>query len=340
MKKSASIIPVSSPSCQVISWKFYLKSAFSSSKDLLNYLEIAEPSKSKTVCESPEFPVRVPLPFAQKMEKGNLSDPLLRQVLALEKEKVFVPGYSKDPLRETSTSNVRLLHKYKGRVLLLVSSACAINCRYCFRRHFPYENYTININELEHTLDYIRKDKSITEVILSGGDPLLTSDRQLERLLGKITHINHVKRLRIHTRLPVVIPQRITTSLIAMLAKIRLQTTLVLHINHANEIDSLLGNLIKKLVNSGTLVFNQSVLLSGVNDDFRTLADLSEKMYGYKIIPYYIHLLDPVAGAAHFNVEQKKAVKIMQELSNILPGYLVPKLAVEEVFKQSKTVLV
>jgi len=339
MKFSAPIIPVSLVECQHLSWKSQLKSAFSNNKDLLEYLQISWVKYKDELTLSPDFPVRVPRAFADKMQKGNLNDPLLQQVLAKNIELDVVAGFSQDPLLEQSDKHPGLLHKYHGRVLLLITGSCAINCRYCFRRHFPYQTQTVELNKLQNNLDYIQQDETINEVILSGGDLLLVSDSQLGQLITKIEAICHVKRLRIHTRLPVVLPDRITEPLIDILRATRLQASMVVHANHANEIDAYTGNKLNQLVNAGISVFNQSVLLKGINNCPQTLFELSEKLFEYQIIPYYLHLLDPVAGSAHFEESIKNARKIMRQLTDRLPGYLVPKLAKEEAKKPSKTVI-
>jgi len=339
LKNSATIIPVSTPDCQVISWKNTLKSAFSDSDQLLDYLQIKQSHYPLQNRVQSNFPLRVPLPFANKMEKGNINDPLLLQVLTKHVENLTVEGYSFDPLKEQQNTMPGLLHKYTGRVLLILTGACAVNCRYCFRRHFPYEQPLASSENLDKNIKYIENDATISEVILSGGDPLLMSDNQLEQLIYRLEKIKHLARLRIHSRLPVVIPQRLTKALQNCLSKTRLQASLVIHVNHANEIDDILGKKLNHLVRKGISLFNQSVLLKNINDNPETLAKLSEKLFEYQIIPYYIHQLDAVAGAAHFNIEQKRALEIMRQLGNLLPGYLLPKFVVEEPGKACKTIL-
>lgn len=339
MKNSATIIPVSRPDCQVISWKNHLKTAFSDSDQLLRYLEIAPSSVQLKKSIQTNFPVRVPIPFADKMEKGNINDPLLLQVLATGLENNFVEGYSRDPLKEQANNTPGLLHKYAGRVLLLLTGSCAINCRYCFRRHFPYTQQVANGNNLQQNIAYIQKHPDITEVILSGGDPLLISDNQLTEIVSQLEKIKHLRRLRIHTRLPVVIPQRLTTRLKQCLSNSRLKTSIVIHVNHGNELDHQLGKDLTAFVRSGISILNQSVLLRGINDNASTLAELSEKLFEYQALPYYIHRLDPVEGAAHFDVDDKRALNIIHQLANLLPGYLLPKFVVEEPEKGCKTII-
>lgn len=339
MKNSATIIPVSTPECQVISWKNTLKSAFSDSDQLLDYLQIKQSDYQLQNPVQSNFPMRVPLPFADKMEKGNINDPLLLQVLTSHLENLTVDGYSVDPLQEQQNTLPGLLHKYSGRVLLLLTGSCAVNCRYCFRRHFPYEQQLASGENLDKNLKYIEDDITISEVILSGGDPLLVSDSQLEQLISRLDKIKHLTRLRIHTRLPIVIPQRLTDALQRCLAETRLKTSIVIHANHANEIDDVLGEKLVNLARVGVSLFNQSVLLKNVNDNPETLAKLSEKLFEYRVIPYYIHQLDPVAGAAHFDIDKNGALEIMRQLGNLLPGYLLPKFVVEEPEKACKTIL-
>lgn len=347
MKNSATIIPVYAPKCQIISWKSYLKSAFVDSAQLLDYLEIPHSNPLPSFHQKKpihdlstiNFPVRVPIPFADKMEKGNVNDPLLLQVLSTAKENLKIEGYIQDPLNEQQSKVPGLLHKYTGRVLLILTGSCAVNCRYCFRRHFPYAQQVAMGKNLQRSINYIQKDSTISEVILSGGDPLLMSDRQLLQLINQLQNIKHLKRLRIHTRLPIVIPQRLTDNLLHILSNTSLKTSMVIHANHANEIDQALGEALTRLVRAGITVFNQSVLLKNINDHPTTLANLSEKLYEYQVVPYYIHLLDPVAGAAHFDVSKSTAIQIMQKLAEKLPGYLVPKLAQDEPCTSSKTVI-
>ena len=287
-----------------------------------------------------QFPLRVPMPYIKRIESGNINDPLLMQVLPLSIEAEEVPGYIPDPLDESSTNlHPGIIHKYEGRVLLILTGSCAINCRYCFRRHFPYKDNQNSIKQWVDALSYIRNDQSISEVIYSGGDPLLNSDKKIRYLTEAIAEIPHVKRLRIHTRLPVVIPKRITAELLAILAETRLQTAMVLHINHPNELDTDVVESLTKLRDYNITLLNQSVLLKGINDQSIILRELSEKLFDAGVLPYYLHLLDKVAGAAHFDTEQVRAQKLIGELTYKLPGYLVPKLVVEIPGQLSKTLL-
>ncbi len=285
------------------------------------------------------FPVRVPQPFIERMEKGNIDDPLLRQVMPLNDEFTIADGYVSDPLDEHDTVAEGLLHKYKHRVLMIVKAGCAVNCRYCFRRHFPYADNSPNKLRWQAALDYIAQNTDVHEVIFSGGDPLMANDQHLAWLVKQVELIPHVSRLRIHTRLPVVIPQRITLPLVDMLANSRLKPAVVLHINHANEIDETLVRAIEPLRQARIPLFNQSVLLKGVNDDLGSLVKLSEQAFDHGIMPYYLHVLDKVQGAAHFDIPERKAVALIKELAATLPGYLVPKLVREIAGEPNKTPL-
>ena len=285
------------------------------------------------------FRCRVPEPFLHRIEKNNPHDPLLRQVLPINDELDIVPGYSTDPLQEHHHQPTQgLLHKYHGRVLLTLTGACAINCRYCFRRHFPYQEHTFNQTRWDAIVNHLKADDSIHEVILSGGDPLMLKDKTLQKLIDELETLSHIKTLRIHSRLPIVIPSRITTELCTLLARTRLRVVLVVHVNHAQEIDTTVSDTLRRLPPNITLL-NQSVLLKCVNDNAKALIDLSHCLFANGILPYYLHLLDPVIGTAHFDVPQKKAEQLVHEIRAQLPGYLVPRLARETAQEPAKTVI-
>ncbi|HDJ1438126.1 TPA: EF-P beta-lysylation protein EpmB [Serratia rubidaea] len=285
------------------------------------------------------FPLRVPRAFAARMRTGDAADPLLRQVLTASDEFVTAAGFTTDPLDEQRSVVPGLLHKYRNRALLLVKGGCAVNCRYCFRRHFPYQDNQGNKANWRQALDYIRQQPELDEIIFSGGDPLMAKDHELDWLIGELEAIPHVKRLRIHSRLPVVIPARITSELCQRLSRSRLQVLMVTHINHANEIDAALAASMAQLRRAGVTLLNQSVLLRGVNDDADTLATLSNALFDAGILPYYIHVLDKVQGAAHFMVSDDEARRIMQQLLSKVSGYLVPRLTREIGGEPSKTPL-
>ncbi len=286
------------------------------------------------------FEVRVPEAFLARMRPGDPADPLLRQVLPLGEEAAPAPGFVADPLEEAAHTPARgLIHKYHGRVLLIASPACAVNCRYCFRRHFPYGENAPSRAQWESSLDHLRHDPTIVEAILSGGDPLAASDRQLAWLIERLAAIPHLRRLRIPTRLPVVIPDRIDAALLDWLGATRLQKVVVLHINHANEIDQAVVDACARLRAAGVTLLNQSVLLRGVNDSVDALAALSERLFEAGVLPYYLHVLDPVAGAAHFDVPDEEARELVAGLREVLPGFLMPRLVREIPGEGSKTPL-
>ncbi|NIF22675.1 EF-P beta-lysylation protein EpmB [Candidatus Pantoea multigeneris] len=285
------------------------------------------------------FALRVPRSFIQRMQPGDPQDPLLLQVITSQQEFTDAPGYSTDPLDEQSSVVPGLLHKYRNRALLLVKGGCAVNCRYCFRRHFPYQDNQGNKRNWQSALDYITEHPELDEIIFSGGDPLMAKDHELQWLIQALENIPHIKRLRIHSRLPVVIPARITTGLCQMLAQTRLQVLMVSHINHAQEINAELAAAMQQLKRAGVTLLNQSVLLRGVNDNAQTLADLSNALFDAGILPYYLHVLDKVQGAAHFFVSDEEARGLVRELLTKVSGYMVPKLAREIGGEPSKTPL-
>lgn len=318
-------------------WIKQLTNAISDPQKLLEYLNIDSAPFEKGLAARSLFAQRVPLHFVEQMEKGNPNDPLLRQVLPLEQEFEHHPGFTLDPLEEQETPQPGLLHKYQNRVLLIVKGGCAINCRYCFRRHFPYQDAPGGKATWQHNLSYIAQHPEINEVILSGGDPLMAKDHELEWLIHGIEAIAHVKTVRIHTRLPVVIPARITQSLCELFAQTRLNVVLITHINHPNEIEATFTNAMTKLRQVNVTLLNQGVLLKGVNDSASVLVALSERLFSAGILPYYLHLLDKVQGAAHFHVADDEARKLMQQIIPQLSGYLVPRLTREISGRSSKT---
>ncbi|WP_447045087.1 EF-P beta-lysylation protein EpmB [Vreelandella sp. H-I2] len=286
------------------------------------------------------FDICVPDAYLARIVPNDPQDPLLLQVLPIGDEAQTSPGYVTDPLEEADHRPAKgLIHKYANRVLLIASPACAINCRYCFRRHFPYSDNSPSRSQWQEALDYLRSDTTIHEAILSGGDPLAASDRQLAWLIDQLESIPHLKRLRIHTRLPVVIPDRVDDALLGWLSKTRLQKVVVLHINHANEIDQAVIDACQRLKQAGATLLNQSVLLRNVNDSVTALTTLSERLFEAGILPYYLHVLDPVQGAAHFDVPDGEARALVAQLRDHLPGFLMPRLVREVPGKGSKTPL-
>jgi len=324
------MIPQGIPARQPCTWQEELANAIRDPLELAARLDLDPAALGFAREAMTQFPLRVPRPYLARMRRGDAADPLLLQVLPAARELDRIPGYGVDPLQERTANPVPgLIHKYRGRVLLLPSPACAIHCRYCFRRHFDYAANTPGRQQWRQALAYLRNDPSIAEVIYSGGDPLAVSDTLLAWLTAQVEAIPHIRRLRIHTRLPVVIPARIDQALLHWLGSSRLERTLVLHINHANEIDREVAAAVQRLRDGGIIVLNQSVLLAGVNDSAERLAALSERLFSAGILPYYLHLLDPVAGAAHFAVTRERAVTLHQGLLARLPGYLVPRLVQE-----------
>lgn len=320
-------------------WQKELAQCFTDPEDLLNFLKIPLRGHQQNIAARRLFPMRVPRPFAQKMAINDISDPLFRQVFPLSDEFQSMPGYSRDPLLEQDNPQQGILHKYQSRALLMVRGGCAVNCRYCFRRHFPYAENSLNKQQWREALAYIEQDTKLNEIIYSGGDPLMAKDEFLASLTEKIAALSHIKRLRIHTRLPVVIPNRIDQQFIDWVRTTRLKVVMVLHINHPNEIDQQLALKLSALKAAGVTLLNQSVLLKNINDDADTLAELSEKLFDVDVLPYYLHMLDKVDGAAHFDNDQSEARTIMAELIKRLPGFLVPKLVREIGGQPGKTPL-
>ena len=318
-------------------WQKELAMAFSDPVALLSYLQLDPSEFAEDIQARALFPLRVPRPFAARMAKQNPNDPLFKQVFTSREEFLSAPEYSPDPLEEHGNGQPGLLHKYQSRLLMLVRGGCAVNCRYCFRRHFPYADNHLNRHEWQSALDYIRQDQQLNEVIYSGGDPLMAKDEFLQWMTEQLAAIPHITRLRIHTRLPVVIPSRITDELLHWLTSTRLKPVMVLHINHANEIDQALGQALNKLRQAGVTLLNQAVLLKDINDQAEQQVALSEALFAHGVLPYYLHVLDKVEGASHFDLAEHQARSLMAELIKRLPGYLVPKLVREIAGQPGKT---
>jgi EF-P beta-lysylation protein EpmB len=311
-------------------WQQALAEAINDPAELLALLELPVDLLPPGLAASSQFPLRVPRAYAARMRKGDPADPLLLQVLPVAQEISEVAGFSRDPVGDLEAMPFPgVLHKYQGRVLLITTGACGIHCRYCFRRHFPYGDANPAPGAWQQALNYISADSSITEVILSGGDPLALADYRLADLATQLTAIPHVKRLRLHTRLPIVLPERVDAALLAWLGDTPLQKVIVLHANHPNEIGADTEHSLSALRECGITLLNQSVLLRGVNDDVTVLAALSEALFASGVLPYYLHLLDKVQGAAHFEVSEAAALTLIAALQSRLPGYLVPRLVRE-----------
>jgi EF-P beta-lysylation protein EpmB len=323
---------------QTSGWQQALAGAFTDLPSLLAYLRLDPEIMPQQLEAARQFAMRVPRGFANLMRPGDPDDPLLRQVLPLPDEMALLPGFKQNPVgdREAETTP-GLLHKYHGRALVVATGACAVHCRYCFRRHYPYASGSASPRQWAFILDYLQTHPQVEEVVLSGGDPMMVSDERLTGWLEQLTALPQLKRLRFHTRLPVVLPERITPALTDSLAQTGLQTVVVIHANHPNELSPLVGTTLDRLKKAGITLLNQSVLLRGVNDDAEILVRLSERLFSQGVMPYYLHLLDRVAGAAHFEVEETRAKSLHRELLARLPGYLVPKLVREIAGECSKT---
>jgi EF-P beta-lysylation protein EpmB len=284
------------------------------------------------------FPVLVPENFLSRMRPGDFADPLLRQVLPLAPEALLADGFVSDAVGDLSARRASgVLQKYAGRVLLIAASACAIHCRYCFRRDYPYETEPRRLEEWQPALDQIAADTTISEVIFSGGDPWMLSDHRLSQLCSAVDAIPHIERIRFHTRLPIVLPARVTAGLLALLTNLRAQPIVVVHANHGNEIvgDCLIS--LRQMVRSGIPVLNQSVLLAGINDHVEALETLSRRLINIGVMPYYLHQLDQVTGTSHFEVSTSTGQRLIQELATRLPGYAVPRYVQEIPGEPGKT---
>lgn len=338
MNKTAPIIPCSREAEHVPAWRRALATAITDPRELLALLGLPDEPGAQTGAAL--FGLRVPRGFAARMRPGDRHDPLLLQVLPVAEEAEAAAGYSTDPLGERAAmATPGLLHKYAGRVLLTLTGACGVHCRYCFRRHYPYAEANPAGRQWEQASAYIATHTDIREVILSGGDPLSLGDARLAAMTAELAAIPHVQRLRIHSRLPVAVPERITDELLEWLGNSRLQPVLVIHANHPNEIDAQVASALRRLSAAGIPVLNQSVLLRGINDDADTLYALSETLFAAGTLPYYLHQLDTVQGAAHFAVPDDRARLLLAELGRRLPGYLVPRLVREEAGAPGKTPL-
>ena len=321
-------------------WQKALTNAINDPKELLaqlglsGYLEAIDGDILK------KFPLRVPQSYINKMRHGDPFDPLLRQVFPLIDEGFDVDNFVQDPVGDQlAITSPGILQKYQGRALLLTTGACAIHCRYCFRRHFPYQDSNPLASQWQDTLNALRSNVSVSEVILSGGDPLALSDKKLANMVQELEKIPHLKRLRIHTRLPLVLPERINTELLSWLSGTRFQVVMVIHANHANELADDVSQALSSLSDINVQLLNQSVLLKGVNDSVKELTNLSERLFELGVMPYYLHLLDPVAGASHFDVSQTQGIELVKQLRNQLSGYLVPRLVREQQGEPSKTII-
>ena len=335
------MIQLSAPILQGYDWKNSLAHAVRDPAQLLKILELPDYLLPNAISAAKSFPLRVPHSYINRIKKGDPNDPLLRQILPLAEELENVPGYSHDPVGDLKAQqSPGLLHKYHGRALLVTTGACGIHCRYCFRRSYPYTASNPLQENWSTVIDYLHKNTEINEIILSGGDPLSLSDQRLMDLVSDLEQIPHLKTLRIHTRLPIVLPQRVNQELLQWIATTRFKVVLVVHINHANEIDYDVKRAMAEVRKTEATILNQAVLLKGVNDSTEALSQLSHALFDTHVLPYYLHQLDKAIGAAHFAVSDQAAFKLIDELRQQLPGYLIPRLVRELAGKPNKMPLV
>ena len=337
------MIPATAPNAQpgatLPDWRQSLRDAITDPRELLDTLGLGTLA-DRLPADNAGFAVRVPRGFAGRMRYGDPNDPLLLQVLPQLVEREDAPGFADDAVGDLAARTAHgVLHKYRGRALLIAAGTCAVNCRYCFRRHFPYSEEIAAANGWREALAHVRADASIREVILSGGDPLVLSDAKLHEFSVGLEAIQHVRTLRIHSRVPVVLPERVDGGFCAWLASLPLRCAIVLHVNHPNELDAPVRAACARLRKAGATLLNQSVLLRGINDDAGTLAALSERLFDCGVLPYYLHQLDRVRGTAHFEVPDSRARELIEALRAHLPGYLVPRLVRELPGQAGKTPL-
>jgi len=317
-------------------WQAEMAAAIRDPAELLAILQLPDSLLEPAKAAAARFPLRVPHAFVQRMKTGDIHDPLLRQVLPLSMELEHHPDFRTDPVGDLyALATAGLIHKYHGRALLITTGACAIHCRYCFRRHFPYQEH-LQAQNWPAIKAYLDTHPDITEIILSGGDPLSQSDKRLAELIDRLSNMPQLTTLRVHSRLPVVIPNRITPTLLHTLGNTRLRVVLVLHVNHPNEINPALADACRQLHEHHVHCLNQAVLLRSINDDVETLTLLSERLFDAGILPYYLHQLDPVDGAQHFHVSIERGLQLLSEVRSHLPGYLVPRYAQEIAGEKSK----
>ena len=330
------MITASTLKAQPADWRRAYREAITDPHELLRLLDLPALA-ARLPANCTDFPLRVPRGFAARMRAGDPGDPLLRQVLPWDDEYRLVPGFDSDAVGDMTSRGARgLLHKYLGRVLLIATGSCAVHCRYCFRRHFPYGEEIAAADAWRDAIDYVRGHPDVSEVILSGGDPLSLATAKLADLTDALRALPQIRRLRLHTRLPVVLPERVDRELLEWLGSLPWPVLMVIHANHAQEIDGSVAAAMTALRGIGVRLYNQSVLLRGVNDDADTLAALSERLFECEVQPYYLHQLDRVAGTAHFEVSDEQAIEIAAGLRSRLPGYLVPLLVRETAGAASK----
>ncbi len=335
---SADSVP--SPSPREVRWQDAMQQAVRDPVQLCTMLQLPATMHRAARAAAGQFPVFAPREFVRRMRPGDPHDPLLRQILPLQDEWDKVPGYQHDPVGDASAViRPGLLQKYAHRALMVATPTCAVHCRYCFRRHFNYPSSPRTLDDWQPALDQLAGDPTILEIILSGGDPLVLTDQRLGTLFERLSHINHLQYLRIHTRLPIVIPQRITPTLAQLLCASRLTPLVVIHANHPAELDASVAESLGRLIDVGIPVLNQSVLLREVNDSLDTLVALSRRLVALRVMPYYLHQLDQVAGAAHFHVPVEQGRRLIAQMRIQLPGYAVPRYVREQAGHPHKTLL-
>lgn len=324
------MIPAQPPPAQARSWQTQWRDAISDPRELLSLLGLDALAAELSDAAARQFPLRVPRGFAALMRRGDRDDPLLRQVLPVLDEDRIAPGFSFDAVGDgAARAAPGVIHKYQGRALLIATGSCAVHCRYCFRRHFPYAEETAAANHWQSSLDYLEAHPDVSEVLLSGGDPLSLATAKLAELSTRLARMPQIRRLRLHTRLPIVLPDRVDRELLDWMAALPWPVVVVIHANHASEIGDEAAGALSRLRQAGALLLNQSVLLRGVNDSVDALAALSERLAEVGVLPYYLHQLDRVSGAAHFEIDDNRAKSLHGQLRSRLPGYLLPQLVRE-----------
>ena len=335
---AAGSVPIPTP--RELRWQNALQNAIRDPVQLCTMLQLPTRLHPAAQRVAEQFPLVAPLEYIDRMRVGDPQDPLLRQVLPIQDELESAPGFQLDPVGDSAaTLQPGLLQKYAHRALMVTTPICAVHCRYCFRRHFNYQSTPRTLADWQPALDQLAADTEIQEIILSGGDPLMLPDQRLQELVSNLAAIKHLQRLRIHTRLPVVIPQRITPALTQLLRAHRLTSIVVIHANHPAELDSTVAYAVDQLLGAGIPVLNQSVLLRGVNDSLDTLVQLSQRLVAMRVMPYYLHQLDQVAGAAHFHVPVETGQQLIAHMRRQLPGYAVPRYVCEQAGQPHKTPL-
>ena len=319
-------------------WQIELSNAKLSLKALLDYCQI--PMQDRFI-EHSDFVIKATKNYLECIEKGNPNDPLLLQILPTIEENKIVEGFSNDPLQEKNQNpQTSIVHKYHNRILIVATGSCAIHCRYCFRRHFPYEQNRHSTKQWSKTIEYLQANPQVDELIFSGGDPLSLPDAILAMMINDIETLSSIKTIRFHSRIPVVLPNRIDQDFLNAFKPSTKKLIMVIHSNHANELNDTVKQACHTLHNNQFTLLNQSVLLKQINDDSAVLINLSHRLFDCNVLPYYLHLLDKVQGAAHFDIPLKQATQIYSQLQANVSGYLVPKLAVEEPRESNKTLII